>query len=147
MTDLSPALLRFGDVSVRLSVELGRTIMPLRVVGDDPSAASAAPPMPAATCMGAPIDPVGTGFPEPSPAAAASTPPADAPTAEPAPPPPPSAPPAPTEPEVEAAKDAPAEEADDIDDLLDSTLDELTGALDEIAPDSSADEAEQGDGS
>ena len=32
MTDLSPALLRFGDVSVRLSVELGRTDMPLREV-------------------------------------------------------------------------------------------------------------------
>ena len=32
MTDLSPALLRFGDVSVRLSVELGRTNMPLRDV-------------------------------------------------------------------------------------------------------------------
>ena len=184
MTDLSPALLRFGDVSVRLSVELGRTNMPLRdvlslgqgsvvalnrltdellditangkvvaqgeviaqdgkfafrivnLVGDDPSAASAAPPMPAATGMGAPIDPVGSGFPEPSPAAAASTPPADAPKAEPAPPPPPSAP---TEPEVEAAKDAPAGDADDIDDLLDSTLDELTGALDEIAPDGGVD--------
>ena len=122
MTDLSPALLRFGDVSVRLSVELGRTNMPLRdvlslgqgsvvalnrltdellditangkvvahgeviaqdgkfalrivnLVGDDPSAASAAPPMPAATGMAAPTDPVGTGFPEPSPAAVASTP-------------------------------------------------------------------------
>lgn len=32
MTDLSPALMRFGDVSVRLSVELGRTEMPLREV-------------------------------------------------------------------------------------------------------------------
>lgn len=32
MTDLSPALMRFGDVSVRLSVELGRTDMPLRDV-------------------------------------------------------------------------------------------------------------------
>ncbi|MDJ0979133.1 MAG: flagellar motor switch protein FliN [Erythrobacter sp.] len=32
MTDFSPALLRFGDVSVRLSVELGRTDMPLRDV-------------------------------------------------------------------------------------------------------------------
>ena len=32
MSDLSPALMRFGDVSVRLSVELGRTDMPLRDV-------------------------------------------------------------------------------------------------------------------
>ncbi|MEM6858471.1 MAG: flagellar motor switch protein FliN [Pseudomonadota bacterium] len=32
MTDLSPALHRFGDVSVRLSVELGRTDMALRDV-------------------------------------------------------------------------------------------------------------------
>ncbi|MEM7701669.1 MAG: FliM/FliN family flagellar motor switch protein [Pseudomonadota bacterium] len=32
MSNLSPALLRFGDVSVRLSVELGRTDMPLRDV-------------------------------------------------------------------------------------------------------------------
>ncbi|MEO0589875.1 MAG: flagellar motor switch protein FliN [Pseudomonadota bacterium] len=32
MTDFSPALHRFGDVSVRLSVELGRADMPLRDV-------------------------------------------------------------------------------------------------------------------
>jgi flagellar motor switch protein FliN/FliY len=32
MTAFSPALHRFGDVSVRLSVELGRTDMPLRDV-------------------------------------------------------------------------------------------------------------------
>jgi flagellar motor switch protein FliN/FliY len=32
MSALSPALQRFGDVSVRLSVELGRTDMPLRDV-------------------------------------------------------------------------------------------------------------------
>lgn len=32
MSALSPALHRFGDVSVRLSVELGRTDMPLRDV-------------------------------------------------------------------------------------------------------------------
>jgi len=32
MNDFSPALHRFGDVSVRLSVELGRTNMPLRDV-------------------------------------------------------------------------------------------------------------------
>ncbi|MEL6237058.1 MAG: flagellar motor switch protein FliN [Pseudomonadota bacterium] len=32
MTDFSPALHRFGDVAVRLSVELGRTDMPLRDV-------------------------------------------------------------------------------------------------------------------
>ena len=32
MSDLSPALHRFGDVSVRLSVELGRTDLPLREV-------------------------------------------------------------------------------------------------------------------
>lgn len=32
MTAFSPALHRFGDVSVRLSVELGRTEMPLRDV-------------------------------------------------------------------------------------------------------------------
>lgn len=32
MSDFSPALHRFGDVSVRLSVELGRTDMPLRDV-------------------------------------------------------------------------------------------------------------------
>ena len=32
MSDFSPALHRFGDVSVRLSVELGRADMPLRDV-------------------------------------------------------------------------------------------------------------------
>ncbi|MEE4289274.1 MAG: FliM/FliN family flagellar motor switch protein [Erythrobacter sp.] len=32
MSDLSPALLRFGNVAVRLSVELGRVEMPLRDV-------------------------------------------------------------------------------------------------------------------
>ncbi|MDJ0642342.1 MAG: FliM/FliN family flagellar motor switch protein [Erythrobacter sp.] len=32
MTALNPALHRFGDVTVRLSVELGRTDMPLREV-------------------------------------------------------------------------------------------------------------------
>ncbi|MEL7318399.1 MAG: FliM/FliN family flagellar motor switch protein [Pseudomonadota bacterium] len=32
MSNLSPALMRFGAVSVRLSVELGRTDMPLRDV-------------------------------------------------------------------------------------------------------------------
>lgn len=99
MSNLSPALMRFGDVSVRLSVELGRTDMPLRdvlslgqgsvvplnrltdelldvtangkviaqgeviaeggkfalrivnLVGEDPSASSAAPPMPMAAGM------------------------------------------------------------------------------------------------
>ena len=140
MSNLSPALLRFGDVSVRLSVELGRTDMPLRdvlslgqgsvvalnrltdellditangkvvaqgeviaqdgkfalriinLVGADPSAAGAAPPMPMAP--GAPdlaASPradmstamPGAAMPNPHPAAAATTPPAHEPPIQP----------------------------------------------------------------
>ena len=205
MTNLSPALMRFGDVSVRLSVELGRTDLPLRdvlslgqgsvvalnrltdellditangkvvaqgeviaqdgkfalrivnLIGDDPSSANAAPPMPMAPTRAQPstgqaamhepamrqsASPAAPASPMPNPAPA----PASAQTA----PPPPHAPSA--EPAVEARDDAsapapgsdaaPNGQADAaIDETLDSTLDELTDALDELGPSDSGEGA------
>lgn len=224
MTNLSPALMRFGDVSVRLSVELGRTDMPLRdvlslgqgsvvalnrltdellditangkvvaqgeviaeggkfalrivnLVGEDPSAAGAAPPMPMSPGMpdiaapprtmasGAmptgvpPAAPPPTGaMPDPTPAAAVSTPPAYAPPpeaklqaqaeSEPIADPSAAESAAQTEEPTAETQDAPSpsDTADagnaDIDDLLDSTLDELTDALDDITPSDGEDES------
>ncbi|MEM7689029.1 MAG: flagellar motor switch protein FliN [Pseudomonadota bacterium] len=188
MSNLSPALLRFGDVSVRLSVELGRTDMPLRdvlslgqgsvvalnrltdellditangkvvaqgeviaqdgkfalrivsLVGEDPSAASAAPPMPRAPAMT-----------DPMPATPAGMAPADAPSAYAAPPTPsptPSAPPSKATQAQSGVGEASADTSssgDSLDDLLDSTLDELSDALDDVTPGEGGDAKDSGD--
>lgn len=206
MSDLSPALLRFADVSVRLSVELGRTDMPLRdvlslgqgsvvtlnrltdellditangkvvaqgeviaqggkfalrivnLVGEAPGAATglspaaigngfpeasraaAAPPPPPPPSMSTPT-PMAESEPQPT-APAEPQPQTQEPVASPAPPPEPATPSETDEKKIEEAEPSP--QSDGLDDLLDSTLDELTDALDDITPAEGDDDEDAG---